>query len=100
MWPHCIVMTTPGLNDYPCIGAVSEPFKAQTFIPELAVKALPCAILPWLAGVDVRGVDAFPSKPLQDRLGDELRAVCQRQDKTDPFQSEFGKIKLTPLAVG
>jgi len=25
---------------------------------------------------------------------------CQRQHKTDPFLSEFGKIKLTPLSVG
>lgn len=54
------------------IGAVAEPIQAQAFVPELAVEAVPGAILPWLAGVDVRGVDVLARKPLQDRLGDKL----------------------------
>ena len=68
MRPHRVVMPTPGLDDDAGIGAVAERFQAQAFVPELAVEALPGAILPWLAGIDERGVDTLARKALQDCL--------------------------------
>ena len=75
MGPNGVVVTTPAFNDDPRIGAVAEPLQTQAFVAEFAVEALAGAILPRLAGVDMRRVDLLVGKPLQDRLRDELRAI-------------------------
>ncbi len=74
-----VVVTTPALDDHPRFGSASEPLHAQPLVAELAVQALGGAILPRLAGVDVRRFDALLLQPFQHRMADELGAVVRAQ---------------------
>src|SRR5215813_11305325 len=79
MRPDGIVVTPPLLDHDLRFRAGSKPFKAKTFIPELAVKAFVCTVLPWLAGIAERHVHAVVRSPLQDSPRDELRTVVRAQ---------------------
>ena len=75
MRPHLVVVPAPGLDDGPGLGSRAEPFEAQALVAELAVEALRRTVLPRLARIDQRGLDALLDDPLQERAGDELRPV-------------------------
>src|SRR5258708_323719 len=74
-----VVVAAAGFDDGLGLGAREEPFHAQALVAELAVEALTDAVLPWLARVDQGGLDALVDDPLQQRAGDELRAVVGAQ---------------------
>jgi hypothetical protein len=71
MWADAVVVTTPNLDHNASFLATAEPLEAQALISELAIKAFISAVLPGLAGIDVRGVDAGLDEPLENRAADE-----------------------------
>ena len=75
MRTHFVVVLPPRFDDHLCLGARTKPFEAQALVTELAVEAFRDAILPRLAGLDQRRVDALRDDPGQERFGHELRAV-------------------------
>ena len=79
MWTNLVVVAAPGFHDGLGLGAREEPLHAQALVAELAVEALADAILPRLARVDQRGLDALVDDPLRQRAGDELGAVVGAQ---------------------
>src|SRR6185437_8311952 len=54
---------------------VLEPLHVQTLVPEFAVEGLVHAIQPRLSWIDERRVDVQRREPLEDRPGDEFRAI-------------------------
>lgn len=66
MRPKAIVATPPLLNDDLGVEPCPKPLQAQTFVPELAAEALIRAVLPGLAGIAQRHLDAMPSCPFQN----------------------------------
>ena len=80
MRTNLVVVKTPGFDDGLGFGSGAEPLHAQALVAELAVEALADAILPGLAGVDQRGLDALVGDPFQQGTGYELRPVahCER----------------------
>ena len=54
-----VEVATPGLDDDLGLGARPEPFERQALIAELAVEAFRCPVLPGLAGIDQRCLDAL-----------------------------------------
>src|SRR5215467_3142094 len=79
MRPDGIVVTPPLLDHDLRFRAGSKPFKAKTFVPELAVKAFVRPVLPGLAGFAERHVHAVLCSPLQDSPRDELRTIVGAQ---------------------
>ena len=59
MRAHLVVMPPPALDHDLRLGPRPEPLQAQALVAELAVEALRRAILPGLAGIDQRRVDAL-----------------------------------------
>lgn len=74
-----VVVAAPGFDHDLGLGAREKPFEAQALVAELTVEALADAILPGLAGVDQRRLDALLGDPLQQRTGDELRPIVGAQ---------------------
>jgi len=72
-------MLTPLLDDDLGLGACTKPFHAQALVAEFAVEAFVAAILPRLARIDVRGVDASLVQPFEHSAADELGAVVRAQ---------------------
>ena len=70
-----VEVAPPGLDDDLRFGARPEPFERQTLIAELAVEAFRCPVLPGLAGIDQRCLDALVGDPLQEGARDELGAI-------------------------
>src|SRR6266511_1116156 len=70
-----VVMAAPALDDRLGLRPRPEPFETQALVAELAVEAFGDAILPRLAGLDQRRVDALRNDPGQEHLRHELRAV-------------------------
>ena len=79
MWTHGVVMPAPRLNENAGFAATAEPLEAQTFFPEFAIEGFVRAILPRLARIDHRGVDAVFGEPLQNRLAHALRPTVGAQ---------------------
>src|SRR6266568_4010477 len=75
-----VVMAAPALDDRLGLRPRPEPFEAQALVAELAVEAFGDAILPRLAGLDQRRIDALRNDPGQERLRHELRAVVAAQE--------------------
>src|SRR5512142_1576398 len=72
VWTIGVVMLPPLLDDDLRLGACAKPFHAQALVAELAVEAFVAAILPRLAWIDQRGVDAGFVQPLEHGTTDEL----------------------------
>ena len=79
MRSNLFVMSTPNLDEHPRLNAASEPFQAHAFVAKLVVEALVGCILPRLAWIDERRINAAGAQPLKDRPRDELRAVVRTQ---------------------
>ena len=79
MRPILVVMASPRLDDCSDLDPVPEPFHAEALVAELPVQALGSTILPWLSGIDQRGLDARLLQPLQDGMADELGAIVRSQ---------------------
>ena len=75
MRANFVVMAASALDDRLGLRPRPEPFETQALVPELAIEAFGNAILPRLAGLDQRRVDALRDDPGQERFGHELRAV-------------------------
>ncbi len=75
MRANFVVMAAPALDDRLGLRPRPEPFETQALVAELAVEAFGDAILPRLAGLDQRRIDALRNDPGQERLRHELRAV-------------------------
>lgn len=75
MWTDLVVLTPKLLDQHLRIDPVLEPLHAQALVSELAIEGFVRAVLPRLAGVDVRGIDVRFRQPAQDRSGDELWAI-------------------------
>jgi hypothetical protein len=63
-----VVMAAPALDDRLGLCPRPESFETQTLVAELAVEAFGDTILPRLAGLDQRRVDALHDDPGQERL--------------------------------
>ncbi len=80
MRANFVVMAAPALDDRLGLRPRPEPFETQALVAELAVEAFGDAILPRLAGLDQRRIDALRNDPGQERLRHELRAVVAAQE--------------------
>ena len=58
MPPHGVVVPPPGFDDDARLVARAEPLDAQALVPDPAIEALIRAVLPRLAGIDQRCIDA------------------------------------------
>src|SRR3974390_2104027 len=83
-----VVVPTPILDDRACLLAGAEPFGAQAFVPQLAVEAFVCAILPRLARVDEGGADSALLQPAQDRTAHEFWPIVRAQEKRRSVQRD------------
>src|SRR5512134_1340337 len=83
-----VVVTAPVFDHDTSLGARAEPLQGQTFIAELPVEALVGTVLPGLARVDQRRLDALGSQPLEDGATDELRAVVRAQVARRPVGAD------------
>ena len=79
MWTHGVVMPAPRLNENAGFAATAEPLEAQTFVSEFAIEGFVRAVLPRLARIDHRGVDAIFGEPLQNRLAHKLGTTVGAQ---------------------
>src|SRR5436190_7535859 len=79
MRPHCIVVASPGFDDYLGFASTAEPLDAQALVTESAVEALVHAVLPRFAGVDQGGLDAGALQPLENGVAEEFRPVVGTQ---------------------
>ena len=79
MWPNCIVVPTPGFNDYLRFAAAAEPLDAQALVTELAIEALIHPVLPRLARVDQRGLNAGAVEPFENRPANEFGTIVRSQ---------------------
>ena len=70
-----VVVLPPRLDDRGCFSSRTKPLHVQALLAEAPVEALVGAVLPRLAGRDVRGLDALRRGPAQDRAGDKLGPV-------------------------
>ena len=77
-------MPAPGLDDDLGLGPRPEPLQAQALVAELAVEAFRRAILPGLAGIDQRRIDAHVRDPGEQRARSELGAVVGTKIKRRP----------------
>ena len=84
MRTNLVVVPAPGFDDDLGLGARQEPLQAQALVTELAVEAFAHPVLPGLAGVDQGGLDLLVGDPLQQRLGNELRALVGSQVQWRP----------------
>ena len=53
-----VVMLSPGFDDDLGLGTSAEPLETQAFIAEFAVEGFGGTVLPGLARIDQRGIDA------------------------------------------
>lgn len=74
-----VVVLPPRLDDGAGLGAAAKPLQVEALIAKFAVETLVEAILPGLARIDKRCLNAFAHQPLQDRTADELRPVVRAQ---------------------
>ena len=58
MRANFVEVPAPGFDDHLGLAARPEPLHVQAFVTELAVEALPRTVLPGLARIDQRGLDA------------------------------------------
>jgi len=72
-------MLAPVLNHDACLGPVAEPLHVQALVAQLTVKTLCRAVLPGLAWVDQRCLDALIHNPLQQGMRDEFRAIVSAE---------------------
>src|SRR4029434_2158877 len=79
MWTHGVVMSAPRLNENARFATTAEPLEAQTFVTQFAIEGFVRAVLPRLARIDHRGVDAIFGEPLQNRLAHELGTTVGAQ---------------------
>ena len=61
--PHGVVVLSPGLDQGHRFLPGSEPLHVEALVAEAAIEALVGAVLPWLAGSDVRGIDLRVEQP-------------------------------------
>ena len=80
MWPDGVVVTAPGFDDDSGLSAGAKPLHREALVAQLAVEALIRAVLPRLAGFDVRRVDLGVGDPLQDGARYELRPIVRSND--------------------
>src|SRR5262245_7491522 len=74
------VITAPASDNDHRLATAAEPLQAQAFVAEAAVEALVGTVLPRLAKIDQRGLDAGSFEALEDRFADELRPVVRAQE--------------------
>ena len=79
MWSDGVVVLAPVLDHDLRFNPVSKPLHGPAFIPELAVRALRCFVLPWFAWVDQCAFHALLCNPFQQRRTDELRAIVHAE---------------------
>ncbi len=74
-----MVVLAPLLDEDFGLGARAKPLPAQALVAELAVEAFVGSILPRLARIAERGIDAGLVQPLEQCAADELGAVVRAQ---------------------
>lgn len=79
MWADLVVDPPPFFHPDRRIRNAVKFIPVQTAAPQGAVEALARAILPWLAGIDVRRLDMVVREPLPELMGDELSAAVAAQ---------------------
>lgn len=73
--PFGVVVAAPSLDDDLRFPAAAEPLEVQALVPEAPVERLVGAVLPGLAGINVRGFHAAVGQPFQHRGAHELGAI-------------------------
>lgn len=86
--PDLIVMLPPLLDHDNCFNPVSEPLHVQAFVSEFAIEALVCAILPRLSRIAQGHLDALASRPFQQCVRYELRAIIGSKIARLPVQRD------------
>jgi hypothetical protein len=61
VWPNLVVVAAPSFDHRDGLGAAAEVLHIETFVTKAAIEALVRAVLPRLAGCDVRRFDALVS---------------------------------------
>src|SRR4051794_28249723 len=85
---HGVVMPAPRLNEDAGFAATAKPLEAQTFVTEFAVKGFVRAVLPRLARIDHRGVDAIVGEPFQNGVANELGTAIGTQIRWGAVQAD------------
>ena len=75
MRPHRVEVAPPLLDPDLGVDAIPKPLQRDELVAELAVERFVGAILPRLAWIDQRRLDASVLQPPQDRAGHKLRTV-------------------------
>jgi hypothetical protein len=81
-------MPSPALDDDPGFLERVEDLPVEQFVPELRVKALDVAVLPWAARGDVSGLAAYGGDPSLHGLCHELRSIVGPNVSRHPAQDE------------
>jgi len=102
MRAHSVVMPAPCLDENAGFAATAEPFEAQTFVTKFAIEGFVRAVLPRLARIDHRGVDAIVGEPLQNRLADELGTTVGTEVRGGAVEANQAReyINYAPRADG
>ena len=79
MWSYRVEMSAPGFDDDLRLAASAEPLDAQALVTELAVERFVRPVLPWPAGVDDGGFDAWVGEPLQDCVAQNSGPLSKRR---------------------
>src|SRR5512134_183653 len=92
MRPHLVVVLPPRLDHDLGFCARSEPLQRQALVAELPVEALRRAILPGLARINQRRLDALPDDPFEQSTRDKFRAVVGPEaQRRAPLRHEPGE---------
>ena len=73
--PDLVVVNPPALDDPPSIVQAGEPMQVQALVPELAVEAFDESVLSRLARLNEVQLYAGTSRPEEQRLAGQFRAV-------------------------
>ena len=79
MGTHLVEMASPRFDHRLGLGSGTKPFQRQALVAEFPVEAIAGAVLPGLARLDQRRLDAGADHPFQQRATDEFRAIAHRE---------------------
>src|SRR5678816_991755 len=84
MRPNIVVVPSPLLDESRGLDAVAKPVQREALVAEGAVEALVRSVLPGLARVDERRVEALVQSPREDGLRHELGPIVGAEVRRDP----------------
>ena len=89
-------MPPPTLDHHLRLCPGTEPFQAEAFVTEFAVKALADAVLPWLAWIDQRDVDLLCDDPAQQLARHKLRTIVRAEESRCPALAHQSRQHINP----